>query len=459
MIVGPNQFSFRRPCSRHVRFGFAFLLLVCISVVTLLGSICAAQEQHTSGSSSKSLRKQTVKSLPLNELTPQTRDKINAVVLKPSIYRRLPVTSIEADPDHFRFLVRYPEVVVNIWQLMGVTKMDTERTGPFTISSNDGAGTISSIELVYGTDNLHIFYGTGTYEGPILKRKLTGNCVLVLRSESQTGPDGKPTQTSQLDVFLKVENATAGLIAKTIQPIVGTTADHNFVESLKFIQRLDNTTQKNGPGVEQMSTRLDIDPNVRQKYAKVIDQVFQRAINASAPAGSRTLRETSLQPRQLQQPPLTLEQSKFSNPNYSNQSSNLGFQNYSDAGAYPNAGSRDRSSGTATYPSQHQQPHVPSVQLRDGGQLPARGYQAPTYGVPKVGVYPAYGYQQPQTTGQVRQQAYSQHQSQYGPNYNAAHAYRQFSEGGQAAQTHYQQYGSYPASPAPVQTVGGWHGR
>ena len=457
MIVGPNQISISRPRRWPAGFGFAFL--VCISVLTFWGSACVGQEKHTSGSSSKSLRKQTVKSLPLNELTPETQDRINSVVLKPSIYRRLPVTSINVDPDHFRFLVRYPEVVVNIWQLMGVTKMDTTRTGPYTISSNDGAGTISSIELVYGTENLHIFYGTGTYEGPILKRKLTGNCVLVLRSESQIGPDGKAAQTSQLDVFLKVENATAGLIAKTIQPIVGSTADHNFVESLKFIQRLNRTTQKNGPGVEQMSQRLDIDPAVRQKYAKVIDQVFQRAINAAAPPGSRTLRETSsLQSRQIKQPPLTLEQSKFSNPGYSTQSRNVGFQNYS------NSGPTDRSSNAVALSGPHQPAPAPSIQLGDRSQLPAHGYQAPSYGSPNVGRYPAYGYQQPASTGQVRQQAYSQHQSQSGPHYNAAHAYRQFSNSGQtsgqaAAQAHYQKYGTYPASAGPVQTVGGWHGR
>jgi len=243
-----------------------------------------------------------------------------------------------------------------------------------------------------------------------------------------------------------------------IQPIVGSTADHNFVESLKFIQRLDQTTQNNGPGVEQMSKRLDIDPAVRQKYVQVIEQVFQRAINAAAPPGSRTLRETSLQSRQIDQPPLTLEQSKFANPSYSSQSKNLGFQDYS------NAGPAERSSSTVALSGQLQS--VPSVQLGDRNQLPARGYQAPSYGSPQslqVGGYPAYGYQQPASAGQVRQQAYSQH-SQSGAHYNEAHAFLQFSNSAQtsgqtAVQAHYQKYGSYPTSVGPIQAVGGWHGR
>ena len=260
----------------------AFAIFSGLLAVLVLGNgVLEANDNSPSGSSSKSLRKQTVNTIPMQALNVQAREKIGDILRKPSIYRQLPVTSINADPDYFRFLIRYPEVVVNIWQLMGITNMTTERTGPFTVTTDDGAGTISQLELVYGTDNLHIFYGEGSYEGPILKRKLTGKCVLVLKTESKFDEAGKPVATSQLDVFLKVENATAGLIAKTIQPVVGSTADHNFVESLKFVQRLNETTSKNGPGVQRMGKKLKIEPAVREGFNEVVELVFQRAINGA----------------------------------------------------------------------------------------------------------------------------------------------------------------------------------
>lgn len=439
MIVGPIPLFTRKPRKRPAQTVLALICGIWLSVFMAASS--AGEEQHTTGSSAKSLRKQTVSSLPLAELTPQTREKINSVVTKPSVYRRLPVTSISADPDHFRFLVRYPEVVVNIWQLMGVTKMETKRTGPYSISSDDGAGTTSSIELIYGTENLHIFYGTGTYEGPILKRKLNGRCVLVLRSENQTGRDGEATQTSQLDVFLKIDNATAGLIAKTIQPIVGSTADHNFVESLKFIQRLNETTQKNGPGVEQMSHRLDVEPGVREKYAAVIDKVFQRAINASTPAGPVNIRPTSLRSQKstVSQPARMLEPSKFSNPNYPKQTSSSGFSNSSPRPL------NEYSSSVDPLSKQYQPTPAAPIQLGDN-RLPARGSQAPTYPTPTG--YPAYGYT-PLPQGQVRQQAYSDVESEYG-SYNATRAYRQFSDPrhGAPVQATYDHYGHYPTGSA-----------
>ena len=196
MIHRPNFHSIWRS-----KIAFAILVGFVAMVVSGVG-ILEANDKSTSGSSSKSLRKQTVNSIPLQALNAQAREKIVDILKKPSIYRQLPVTSINADPDYFRFLIRYPEVIVNIWQLMGITNMTTERTGPFTVTTNDGAGTVSQLELVYGTDNLHIFFGEGSYEGPIFKRKLTGKCVLVLKTESKFDEAGKPVATSQLDVFL-----------------------------------------------------------------------------------------------------------------------------------------------------------------------------------------------------------------------------------------------------------------
>ena len=363
--------------------------LYCCALVTFLtlANQSSANDTLTEGSSSKQHRNQTVNSIPFQQLNQLTKEKITGILEKPSLYRQLPVTAINVDPDYFKFLVRYPEVIVNIWQMMGVTKMSTKRTGPYSLSSNDGAGTMSSLELVYGTDNLHIFYGTGSYEGPILKRKIKGRCVLVLRSENSIDAEGKPVATSKLDVFLKVDNATAGLIAKTIQPLVGITADHNFVESLKFVQRLNETTSQNGPGVQRMGEKLNIDPNVRQHFNEVVDVVFQRAINASAPAEIATPVRSGV----LKTPyPASGSPSRIPNPKTPQPYPQSGFrmpehQQFNDLGqsrqVYPsqNGHRTHYARGTAGTTHYGLQPGRPSPLVRGDFQLPAHGYQAPVY--------------------------------------------------------------------------------
>ncbi len=240
-------------------------------------------EQLTSGTNSRQAKQQALAAIPYGQLNQQSRAKISDVLEKPSIYRRLPITSIDVDPDYFIFLIRHPEVIVNIWQIMGVTKMTADRTGPFSLKTNDGVGAVSDVELIYGTNNLHIYYAAGTYSGPILKRKLNGRCVMVLRTEYLRGPDGSPQTKNSLDVFLRVENATVSLIAKTLNPLVGSTADHNFVESLNFLQRLNETTEKNGVGDQRMAGRLTkLTKQVRNDFVKVAGLVYERTGKTAA---------------------------------------------------------------------------------------------------------------------------------------------------------------------------------
>jgi len=266
---------------------WAVSIVLAIAVLCLATPRIAGAQQLTSGSSARQFKQQGIESVPFERLTKDTQAKLKPVVDKPSIFRRLPKMAIECDRDYFRFLVRHPEVIVEIWKLMGVTKMNTTRTGPYQLESDDGAGTISDLELVYGDGEKHIFYGTGTCEGPLLRKKLSGKCVLVLQTQHGFDENGKPKATNQLDVFLKVDNVAAGVIARTLQPLVGPTADHNFVESLKFIQRLHDTTVRNGQGVQLMGNRLDLEPEVLAGFQQTAGIAFERANQSPSTAQVR----------------------------------------------------------------------------------------------------------------------------------------------------------------------------
>src|SRR5262245_15988610 len=54
-------------------------------------------------------RDEAIQSLPLSELTAETRRKLMAVCERPTIFRRLPQKSIACDPALYVFLIRNPE--------------------------------------------------------------------------------------------------------------------------------------------------------------------------------------------------------------------------------------------------------------------------------------------------------------------------------------------------------------
>lgn len=253
-----------------------------LSSAAALAASCAAPPafaaRRDEADTSAQAREEAIRSLPLNTLTAETRRKLMAVIERPSIYRRLPHQLIDCDPSMFMFLIRNPEVVVNIWQVMGVSNMTAERTGRYAWKGNDGQGTVCDIELVYGTDDLHVLYSDGCYEGSLLKHKLTGRCVLVLKSAQGQASNRRLLVGNRMDVFLQIDNQAADVVARTLSPWVGKVADANFHESCFFASKLSQTAEQNPQGMQRIVERLNnIEPPVREEFAKVAAAVQQRA--------------------------------------------------------------------------------------------------------------------------------------------------------------------------------------
>ena len=100
----------------------------------------------------------------------------------------------------------------------------------------------------------------------------------MLSTDYRVNAEGRTETISQMDIFVKIDNVTLNLVAKTLSPIIGTTADHNFAESVNFLQRLNETTMNNGPGVQGMAHKLEnITPEVRKEFVQVAGLVFDRA--------------------------------------------------------------------------------------------------------------------------------------------------------------------------------------
>lgn len=229
-------------------------------------------------STSRASREQAIRQMPLRSLKEPLRTRIQNIVIKPTIYRRLPVEVIPCDPQLYLFLVRYPEVVINMWHLMGVTKAVIKRTGAYAYDAQDGAGTVSRVELVFGTRNQHLFLAEGYYDGPLLPRRITGRCVLLLSSGYSQDDTKRSFVSNRLDVFVQLDKMGVEIVAKTLHPLMGKTIDTNFAESSRFISQVSHVAESNGPGVQRLVSRLtDIDPEVRTQFAQITSAIHQRS--------------------------------------------------------------------------------------------------------------------------------------------------------------------------------------
>ena len=252
--------------------------------------VATLQSAEPQADTSARAKAEAARLLPLSELTAETRRKLLAVVERPTIFRRLPHKAFACDPELYLFLIRNPEVVVNIWEIMGVSNMTAQRVAPYQWKGDDGTGTECDLELVYGTDELHVMYGDGFYSGPLLKKKILGRCVLILNSGFNQAGDRRWQVGSRLDVFLQLDDTGADLVARTISPWVGKVADSNFSESCKFASRLSLTAEQNSAGMQRLADKLTkVEPEVREQFARISAGIEQRAATrlASGTVGPR----------------------------------------------------------------------------------------------------------------------------------------------------------------------------
>lgn len=250
---------------------------------TVLGSNASrAADPAIEGVSSRDVRLQAARSLPMNRFSQRTQKALGDVVNNPSFFRRMPTQQIECDPQMLQFLVRRPEVLVNIWELMGITKVSAQRRSSSAFVADDGAGTQCQCDLVFSNDRMHVYYGNGDYTGSMTPRSLKGRCVCVIHTKDFTAPRTGPVVAGTMDVFLKLDNFGADILTRTLGPFVGKTADYNFVETAKFVGQISQLCTNSPVAAQGLAMRLtSVDDSVRKEFAGLAAKIAANSLSAA----------------------------------------------------------------------------------------------------------------------------------------------------------------------------------
>jgi hypothetical protein len=229
-------------------------------------------------STSAAARKSAVQSIPFDKLDEKAQAKVNTVLSNVTVFRRLPVRVVNCDPDLYLFLIRHPDVIVNIWEVLGIAQIQLRQTAPETYRVVEKDGTSATVEFLYHSNDTHVVYGEWTYVGPLLARKVNGRCLAVLKSGYVREADGRYYITSRLDGFLSVEPGGAEILTKTLHPLVVKNVDSNFVQTVAFLGSLSKTAEVNDRGMQRLATRLThVQPETTHQLSQVVSGVSQRA--------------------------------------------------------------------------------------------------------------------------------------------------------------------------------------
>ena len=254
----------------------ACVAMTLASVLLSLGNTCAAGSP--AASSTKQTRDEAVQAIPFDKLTPALRGKVQNTISKCSIFRRMPVQVTDCDPDMYEFFTRHPEVVVNIWETMGVSKITLQRTGENTFLADDGSGTRGTMHVMRIAHDLIVAYCDGSYDGPLVEHPLKASCVLVLRYGYVRETNGRYYMTSRLDTFIHIDSVGVELLAKTFSPLITKTSDYNFVETCAFVGNVSRTSETNPQAIARIAQRLrDVDDETRNEFTTISSRIAEKA--------------------------------------------------------------------------------------------------------------------------------------------------------------------------------------
>lgn len=239
-----------------------------------------------------------IDSVPMERLTPEAQQKLAAISERPTLYRRLPPQAIRCDQELFLFLTRKPEAIIGIWDLMGITNVQAKRIGPYKLDAVDGCGTTCQIDLIYGDPNLHVFIADGMYDGKFTQKPVRGKGVFVFKSNYAIASDGSTTVTGVLDCYIKFESLGADLLARSLGGLIGKSADHNFVETAKFISQISQASETNPDGMLEMVDRMpQVDAQTKMEFAQIIMNAARRHTAKARPV-AKLMQDRGIQPTQ-----------------------------------------------------------------------------------------------------------------------------------------------------------------
>lgn len=235
-----------------------------------------AVEAHvqSKGTSSDKVKKTALTELPLDKLTPANQARVKLLLDEVGYFRRLPTTVFAADPDVYQFFIRYPDVAVSIWRVMGISEMKMWQTGPNEYEGDSGDGSTGIIDVVYRSPEENLLICEGQYQSPMLKKPIKARSLVLLRTTFFKETDGTIYVTHRADMYVAFPSQTVETVAKVLSPLTGNMADRTFTEMSLFLRMMSLAMTRRPTWVDQIAGQMEGVAEVRrQQLRQVTTQV------------------------------------------------------------------------------------------------------------------------------------------------------------------------------------------
>jgi hypothetical protein len=261
-----------------------FVLMLALAFAARVEAAWPGDSKTSSSdaTSSRAARDEATRLIPWKQMSPDNRRLAQSIIADASIYRRLPTRIIDCDPELFTFLLQHPEIVVDVWRVMGVSQVALNRGPDGVYRGTDGAGTTGAIRYLFSNwkpdaQNVAVAYADGSYTGAPFVTPLKAQSIMLVRSSAIRETNGRRYITVRIDSFVRIEQLGIEMIARTVQPWIAKTADQNLIETLTFVSNFSRTAEKNPEGMQRLAARLNaVDEPTRNQLVTLCFRTAER---------------------------------------------------------------------------------------------------------------------------------------------------------------------------------------
>lgn len=226
-------------------------------------------EIEAKGTSSSAARKEAIAALPVEQLSAENRQKVEALVKSVSFYRRLPQVTFPVEPRVYQYFLAHPDVAVSIWRAMKISKLQMWQTGRFDYEADTGDGSVGALEVLHEGAEKHLVSCDGLYKSPLLSKPIEAKSLLMLQTSFSRDADGIVHVTHRADLFVSFPSQTVDVVSKIISPLTVSMTDRTFSEVSLFLKMMSLAMARRPDWVEHIAEKMDGVPDIRK------DQVLE----------------------------------------------------------------------------------------------------------------------------------------------------------------------------------------
>lgn len=152
--------------------------------------------------------------VPLDELAPPMRERVRAVLDRPTLSSRGPLEAFHCRPGLYYWLLDHPDLAVRLWRGLGAKCADIGATGENSFIWKDAQNGEVHWQTVLRTARQRVWYAEGKVRPGVLLPSVPIRAVVVLNHQEGADGSGKPAVRHQMDLVLHTDSRAINLATR-----------------------------------------------------------------------------------------------------------------------------------------------------------------------------------------------------------------------------------------------------